>query len=245
VELTRLCGTLEKRAERQQAQSWLRKFGRRVERIFSLTGGLDSCCESGAKMTRRDRAGRIHLRSRRRWLWQPERRRWPNWLSGSTLTPTRSRHGGTNCWRGRPWVIPLDPRGRLVRLVISVFAEAGRRHEAAVPRRKPTAPVRARDLADVGDRLAVKLQWPRHAPARNHQFVLTIHAVAHDRRELVGEDAGERRHQGQHGPTPRLGSAPVSLVEVVSIGRSETQANATRTIPSSGSIAPDSERSSV
>jgi hypothetical protein len=46
--------------------------------------------------------------------------------------------------------------------------------------------MRACDVADVGDRLAAKLQWSRHAPARHDQFALTIHAVAHDRRELVG-----------------------------------------------------------
>ena len=64
------------------------------------------------------------------------------------------------------------------------------RHEAAVPRRKPAAPMRARDVADVGHRLAAKLQWPRHAPARHNQFALTLHAVAHDRRKLVGKDSG-------------------------------------------------------
>ena len=54
-------------------------------------------------------------------------------------------------------------------------------------------PVRTRNVADVGDRLAAKLQWSRHAPARHEQFALTIPAVSHDRRELVRENPGERR----------------------------------------------------
>jgi hypothetical protein len=53
--------------------------------------------------------------------------------------------------------------------------------------------VRARDVADVGDRLAAELQWPRHAPARYNQFALTIRTVAHDRRKLVGKNPGEGR----------------------------------------------------
>src|ERR1700690_3753901 len=34
------------------------------------------------------------------------------------------------------------------------------------------------DVADVGDRLAAKLQWSRHAPARYNQFTLTIRTDA-------------------------------------------------------------------
>jgi len=71
-----------------------------------------------------------------------------------------------------------------------VAAERCSWHEAAVPRRKPAAPVRTRDVADVGDRLAAKLGRSGHAPARHDQFALTIRAVAHDRRKLVGEDPG-------------------------------------------------------
>jgi hypothetical protein len=48
-----------------------------------------------------------------------------------------------------------------------VFAERCRWHEAPVLRRKPAAPVRARDVADVGDRLTAKLRRSRHAPARH------------------------------------------------------------------------------
>ena len=57
--------------------------------------------------------------------------------------------------------------------------------------RKPPAPVWARDVADVGDRPAAKLQRAWHAPARHNKFAVTIRAVAHDRRVLVGEDPGE------------------------------------------------------
>jgi hypothetical protein len=59
--------------------------------------------------------------------------------------------------------------------------------------------MRTRDVADVGDRLAAKLQWSRHAPARHDQFALAIRVVAHDRRKLVGEDPGECAEQGAYG----------------------------------------------
>src|SRR5580704_6584659 len=35
--------------------------------------------------------------------------------------------------------------------------------------------------------------WRRHAPSRHHKLT-PLRCVAHDRREVVGEDAGERRH---------------------------------------------------
>jgi hypothetical protein len=53
--------------------------------------------------------------------------------------------------------------------------------------------MRARDVADVGDRLAAKLRGSRHAPSGHDQFALTIRAVANDRRELIWEDAWQER----------------------------------------------------
>src|ERR1700722_9161930 len=70
-----------------------------------------------------------------------------------------------------------EPSRRLAGSGRGVFAERCRWYEASVPRRKPAASVRACDVADVGDRLAAKLQWSRHAPARHDQFALTIPAV--------------------------------------------------------------------
>jgi hypothetical protein len=92
-----------------------------------------------------------------------------------------------------PLFAECEPRRRLAGLRVGVFAERCHWHEATVPCRKPAAPVRAHDIADVGDRLAAKLRRAGHAPGRHDQFALTIHAVAHDRRGLVWEDHGERR----------------------------------------------------
>jgi hypothetical protein len=72
-----------------------------------------------------------------------------------------------------------------------VLVEAGRGHEASVPCRKPAAPVRARDVADVGDRLAAKLRRSGHSPARHDEFA-PLGVAANDRRELVGEDPSEQ-----------------------------------------------------
>jgi hypothetical protein len=61
-------------------------------------------------------------------------------------------------------------------------------------------PTRQRgSVADVGDRLAAKLRRSGHTPSPYDQFALTIRAVAHDRRKLVGEDPGECAEQGAYG----------------------------------------------
>jgi hypothetical protein len=75
-----------------------------------------------------------------------------------------------------------EPYRRLARLHEGILAKGGRRDDAAVSLAELTSPVRARDVADVGDRLAAKLRRARHAPSRNDEFALTMHAVAHNRR---------------------------------------------------------------
>jgi hypothetical protein len=42
----------------------------------------------------------------------------------------------------------------------------------------PAPRLRARDVADVGDRLTAKLRRPRHAPARHDKLALAIQPVA-------------------------------------------------------------------
>jgi hypothetical protein len=83
--------------------------------------------------------------------------------------------------RENPWEFELT-------LFWRVANDLSCRHGAAASTAEPSLPVRACDVADVRDRLATKLRRSGHAPARHDQLALTIHAVAHDRRKLVGED---------------------------------------------------------
>jgi hypothetical protein len=53
-----------------------------------------------------------------------------------------------------------EPRRGLAGLRAGVLAERRRRDKAAIPDSEPVAPVRTRDVADIGDRLAAKLGGP-------------------------------------------------------------------------------------
>jgi hypothetical protein len=66
-------------------------------------------------------------------------------------------------------------------------------HYATVSLAEPSAPVRARDVADVRDRLATELRRSRHSPTRRDELALAVRAVAHDGGHLVREDAREQR----------------------------------------------------
>ena len=65
----------------------------------------------------------------------------------------------------RPIVVEREPDRRLARLRIGVFAERSRGRHAAVSRAERSAPVRARHVADVGDR--VPAIW--NGPGMHHQ----------------------------------------------------------------------------
>jgi hypothetical protein len=58
---------------------------------------------------------------------------------------------------------------------------------------EPAAPVRARDVAGVGDGLAPILRRSGHAPAGHDEFTFAIYSVADNRRELIREDVGKER----------------------------------------------------
>jgi hypothetical protein len=51
----------------------------------------------------------------------------------------------------------------------------------------------AAQVADVGDWRTAVLRRARHAPTRHDELALAVVACAHDRRHLVGENAGEQR----------------------------------------------------
>jgi hypothetical protein len=53
--------------------------------------------------------------------------------------------------------------------------------------------MRAAEVANVGDRRAAKLRWPRHAPTRHNKLALAISSIANDRSHLVGKDGREQR----------------------------------------------------
>ena len=86
-----------------------------------------------------------------------------------------------------------EPFPRLARLGVGVFAKRSRWHNAAKTFAKPTAPMRATDIANVGDRRAAKLRRPWHAPTRHDKLTLAVGSIANDRSQLVGEDPGEQR----------------------------------------------------
>jgi hypothetical protein len=77
--------------------------------------------------------------------------------------------------------------------VSAVFAKRRCRNNATVSLAEPSAPVRAADVADVGDRLATELRRPGHAPTSHSKLTLAVRPVADDRRHLVGEDPRKQR----------------------------------------------------
>ena len=96
----------------------------------------------------------------------------------------------------RPIVIDREPDdvlflGLWIRLR-RVFGEAVERHQAAVFRLQPAAPVRRRGVADVGYwRSAGPRRW-WHAPPHQHQLALRA-SIADDGRRIVGKHARHRR----------------------------------------------------
>jgi hypothetical protein len=65
-----------------------------------------------------------------------------------------------------------------------VFSEAIERHQAAVFRFQPPAPVRRRKIADIGDRRPAGARRWRHAPAHQNELALGAD-VAHDWRGII------------------------------------------------------------
>src|SRR5271166_4767394 len=79
-----------------------------------------------------------------------------------------------------------------------VLGEACERHDAAVLDAKPSAPVRRRDVADIGDaRIGVAaLQGEdgrRHAPSSYRKLTGAVFNVADDGGRIVGKNARDRR----------------------------------------------------
>jgi hypothetical protein len=95
--------------------------------------------------------------------------------------------------RERPIFIEREPRRCLARLGVGVFAERIERHDAAMLDIEPRPPMRARGVADVGDRRTTELWGPWHAPTGKHQLAHAITRVANNRRGIVGEDARHLR----------------------------------------------------
>ena len=93
----------------------------------------------------------------------------------------------------RPVLVKREPRWRLARLGVGIFAKRCCRHDAAVSLAEPSAPVRASDVADIRDRRAAELRRPRHAPAGHNKLALAVRPVANDRRHLVGKDPRKQR----------------------------------------------------
>src|SRR5579863_4546915 len=92
-----------------------------------------------------------------------------------------------------PAALAIEPGGPLARLGVFVLAKRCRWDDAAKFLSKPSAQARAREVADVGDRLSTELWRSRHAPTRQDELALAILAAAHDRRHLVGKNAGQER----------------------------------------------------
>src|SRR5271166_1779459 len=115
-------------------------------------------------------------------------------LNRGTFRTSDSAPGRPQAREGeeRPVLGEGKPRRRLTRPGVLVLAEGRGRHEAAVLRSQPPAPVRARDVADVGDGLAPILRRSGHAPAGHDEFTFAIHSVADNRRELIREDTREQ-----------------------------------------------------
>ena len=64
--------------------------------------------------------------------------------------------------------------------------------KASVLRLEPSAPMRRRRVADVGDRRPAGARWWRHAPPHHAQLALGT-CGADDGSKVVREDAGQRR----------------------------------------------------
>ena len=92
----------------------------------------------------------------------------------------------------RPVLVEGEPDRRLARLRVGVLAERRDRHEAAMGDPEPGPPVRARDIAHIGDRMLAERLGPRHAPA-HHREVPAGRAVQDHRRQLVGKDSRQQR----------------------------------------------------
>jgi len=107
-------------------------------------------------------------------------------------TPRQRVHNPANANSGRS-SLSAEPCRRLARRRRRIFAERRCRDDGAVLRSQPAAPVRTRDVADVGDRLAAKLRRSGHSPTRQDKLAFAIYSVADNRRELVREDAREER----------------------------------------------------
>jgi hypothetical protein len=111
-------------------------------------------------------------------------------LASPRAAPSRPQAGEGE---QRPIICQGEPDRRLARPGVLTFAEGRRGHDTTIGEPEPSAPVRARDFADVCERLAAELRRSRHAPTRHDQLALTIRAAAHDRSHLVGDDAREQR----------------------------------------------------
>ncbi len=98
-----------------------------------------------------------------------------------------------------PTLVERDPDRRpgAVRLKF-VLREAGERNDAAALDAEPSAPTWRGDVSDVGD-AAIRVSTlqgedrRRHASAGHRKLSGAIFHIAHDRREIVGEDAGDWR----------------------------------------------------
>src|SRR6185437_13739252 len=73
-----------------------------------------------------------------------------------------------------------------------IFGEAVCRHQAAVLRLEPHAPMRGRGIADVGNRRPTGARRRWHAPAHEYHF-LDLASVAYDRRGIVWKNTWHRR----------------------------------------------------
>src|ERR1700733_7490707 len=109
------------------------------------------------------------------------------------LRPSNAPPGGPYTSKGEQGTVlaKREPLRRLAGLRIRVFAKRCRRHDAAVLLAEPAAPMRAADIANVGDRRAAKLRRTRHAPARHNKLTLAVGSIANDRSHLVREDPRE------------------------------------------------------
>ena len=98
----------------------------------------------------------------------------------------------------------------VLRGFVSAYSQNDVAGDVAALLAKPTPPMRALDVADVGDWRAAELRRSRHSPARHEKLALPIGPHAHDRRELVGEDRRQKR---------QVAGAVVRRAEEVADGR--------------------------
>src|ERR1700722_11603954 len=111
------------------------------------------------------------------------------------LWPSHAAPRGPETSEGKQGAVLAEgePLRRLARPRVGVLAKRGCRHDAAVVFAEPAAPVRAANIANIGDRNPSKLRRTGHPPARHDKLTLAIHSVADNRRKLVGENSGEHR----------------------------------------------------